>query len=858
MSTDESALTTKSLNQLITLPSTPVQKSSQSSIPSQSLIPSIPTNPFQVQQVQPVQQQQTQIDLTSVVEITGIVLDVRRKPAFGHPTEFTINFPKSNRTFSAVGPDFFPIQKGDTIYGFARIISNVLHLVSNPFVQPATDRDTIIQCLMRAIRISHNQADRVYKALDKASNGQVVTWLTDTSQQWMNTHNPDLLTLFEGLDIDKAKIMLYWWHRERNLRRLYLLGLTKQDINACRLTCDEIYSICMDNPYRLPAIPMEKCENILNRNNKTGTHDQKICGQIVRAIWENMHHSGWTSTPYKHLGNKFPRLSEYLTELETNYGVVFDADYRSAYMKFPHTVENWVHDFVRKMVMSDRIKYDTPLDQNIETTDGKTIFRASAHYRRDMSPDQRAAIQGALDHTFCIITGGAGVGKTTCTAEILHNLDLRGVHYLICSFTGKAVARLREVTKKRTPMTIHRAISIAKKGQQVDYRPTSFEKRSEPKEYEHILIDEASMLSMPLFYDLMQAYPKVKKITLIGDDNQLPPIEWGSLFQQLIKSSTVPTYRLTTNYRVYTENGTTDGIIANANRIISHNNESAPFFFRQSENFRVINGPIERVYDLIALCFKSGITANQVVILSPFNRDLPLLNQRFQHIYNVGSRFVVDKRNIKWMIGDRVMLTENDEEINVFNGETGFVKDVNEKAIMVDFGNSGCHEFLLEGLVNSDFSASTTGRKKYRGRNVDEVKDGYEGEDVEGRTVLKLTHGFAMTVDKSQGSEWDFIIIYISDFGHSSFLSNKRFYTALTRAKRCEWLVVSNIEAAEKTAVSPHPYRWDNLSKRLVKDTPVIEPFDLQIQSAQAMLNDQHKYDEEDDYDPPDENPDDD
>lgn len=84
------------------------------------------------------------------------------------------------------------------------------------------------------------------------------------------------------------------------------------------------------------------------------------------------------------------------------------------------------------------------------------------------------------------------------------------------------------------------------------------------------------------------------------------------------------------------------------------------------------------------------------MILTPYNRLFSTLNREFQSIYDVGSRYTTDSRGIKWMVGDRVMLDENDQEIGVFNGESGIIRDITPQAILVDFSPSGSHEFLLE------------------------------------------------------------------------------------------------------------------------------------------------------------------
>jgi len=1137
-------------------------------------------------------------------EVAGVVSKLTFPQRRGDPTTFKIHCPNMNKSFDASCSLFCPIRDGDTIYALCEMGSdNRLYITRQPFVQPPIDRDSVIQCFMRALKQGYNVAMGIYKALSKSAGGDenVIACLTGIAQAWNDTHDSTITYMFDRVDPENITKLLVWWHKERNLRRLYLFGLTKKEINACRLTCDEIYNKCMSNPYTVPAIPIDKCDAILERMNKTPDNLNRQRGIIIRVIWNKLHESGWTGMPTKFLTRQFPTIKEHTHALKTEYGLVPDME--TAYLEFPHKVEKWAAKYVTQMITNDSITYDTPLDTLISLKDGSKVERHSASFTRSLSEDQQRAAQGALDHNFSIVTGGAGTGKclmlstpilmydgsikkiqnikvgeyvmgpdscgrkvlSTCNgiddmfqiipvsgrsftcntphvltlkgiipyvtsnniviysikgikmkevcldknialdfintlcddifdipldefirrkeeerkecylyhtkvefkeievkidpymigywlgcgtdgkphitcadleirnyftrelgkynlelnnnmskysyrisaagrkrgvkesnlfvnvlkdlnilntkhipnlykinsrsirmgilagfidahgykvdnkieinmknsqlaediefiafslglmitrldfrknfevngeiqfgiyqkltisgdiledipvllsrkkcinhtdrptclsfevkakgkgiycgfeldgdgrfllgdflvthntvvlSQIMHNLELRGVSYAVCSFTGKAVSRIREVTKKRNPATIHRLIANARTNK-VDRKSTRYEKEEPLGEYDHIIIDETSMVTTELMYDFVQAYPTVKKWTLVGDVNQLPPIGWGSFFQQLLKSETVPTYRLTTNYRVYTTDGGRDGIILNANAIISHD-PVHPFEFVETDNFNIIEGPIDRVFDIVKGCFSSGIKADQIVILCPYNRPLATLNSVFQDIYNIGARYVIDKRGTKWIIGDRVMLTENDREIGVMNGETGIIRDITADGILVDFGQPGSHVFLLEGKSEDiNYEQGKTFTYGNRGKMADMIKDGDEGEETE-RTVMKLQIAYAISIDKSQGSEWDFVIVYIDEFNTGSFLNRNRIYTALTRGKRAVWSVVSDIECYNIAAVKAAPYRCENLTKRLTATLPNMKPFKIKVNKEELEMN---------------------
>lgn len=442
--------------------------------------------------------------------------------------------------------------------------------------------------------------------------------------------------------------------------------------------------------------------------------------------------------------------------------------------------------------------------------------------------------------------------NTTCLGQIVHNLELRSVSYALCAFTGKAVARIREVIKKRNPSTIHRLIANAKNNKLLLQRPNQFEKDIPLSEYEHVIIDEVSMLTSELLYQFLRVYPNIKKLTLIGDINQLQPIEWGSFFHQLLTSETIPTYYLTTNFRVYTTTGEADGIILNSNAIITHKS-ICPFSFVITDNFMITDGTKERVFDIIKCCFSAGIKSEQLVVLSPYNRYLDIINRKFQEIYDVGSKSIIDSRGVRWMIGDRVMLTDNDNEIGVFNGESGTIHDVQDKFITVHFPNSGNHDFLLEPTNEQRFNTGYGKSVRYKNINddsMDMIFDGDEYDECKERTVKKLMHSYCITIDKSQGSEWDFGIVYIPEFNTGTFLNKNRIYTAITRFKRCCWCVVDDVDLLSNCATKLPAYRCENLSKRFKELLPHVAPYKIPSNNINLQMDCEYPelYDAMDNY----------
>ena len=934
----------------------------------------------------------------SYVQITGKITHVdypksdrnvgtkndAKKDVKKDPTIFNIYCPNVNKKFVAVCDFYCPIRINDTIHALCIVSENdtneILYLARPPFVQPPVDKDSTLQCLMKATKKGYRDALKIYNTILNAcadkSDDDVISTLTCLAQDWVDNKDEQVLMMFSPTEPVDIKKLLNWWHKERNLRRLYLFGITPEEINASRLTCAEIYDKCMTNPYTIPSIPIEKCNKIMTQLNKTHDETEKERGAIVRIIWNHLHKNAWTGYPTKYLLRQFPNINNHLGHLKKEYGVVVDME--AVYLPFPYHVETFVARYLINKRRHDPVDYHTPLDiehvttrvysENNNDTHIKTdeqyssyssgdvesvqrssrgdygpkrlvgsarerpstrsstslssarptslssarptvasstrptsasstrptgsssivsssatmssatscsstsliiqeepeepeepensderkiticlpITRISATYLmeegKEVADDQMKAIQGALDHPISIITGAGGTGKTFCIKQIIYNLELRGISYGVCAFTGKAASRIRDVIKKKNPATIHRLITNTKRTllDKKSSVASAFEKEELSMEFDHIIIDESSMVTMELFYDLVQAYPNVKRITFVGDANQLQTIGWGSLFYRMLRSNTIPTYKLTTNYRVYTSDGEIDGIILNCNRLIEHRFNDVNFKYVETDNFSLYEGPIERVYDIIQACYDNVIDVNDIIVITPLRKHIDIINKQFQKIYNKDGRGVTDSRNVCWKIGDKVMMTENDSATGINNGDSGIVKDIGNTAILVDFGSLGCHQFLLEPTHNNRlfFEQGTTRTYMNRGVPANEVLDGDEGEDNRERTVKKLIHSYAITIDKSQGSEWDFVIVYVEQFNSGSFLNKNRIYTAISRAKRCCWNVVSDIEAFNIASVRSPPFRCENLDRRLTQSLPNLLPFEIKKEHPLYVVND--------------------
>nr|QBK92270.1 MAG: RecD helicase /ATP-dependent exoDNAse [Pithovirus LCPAC304] len=424
--------------------------------------------------------------------------------------------------------------------------------------------------------------------------------------------------------------------------------------------------------------------------------------------------------------------------------------------------------------------------------------------------------------------------NTASIKEIVYNLEQRNLEYAICAFTGKAVARLRSILCSTVPMTFHLKI-----------------KKQKSARFKVLIVDEASMVTTELLYTFIQCFDFPFNIVFVGDPDQLPPIGWGSLFSECIASKTIPKYELVVNHRVYDIEGEQDGILLNTKRMAKHGADetlkmgakapSMPMKFTPTGNFVLVPGNIDQI-SAFAHAFKhQGIRAHDITVITPYNKDVTIINGAFQKLYTCvnadtkeENECAFDSRGFKWYLHDRVMMTKNDYEINVMNGEEGEVMEVHSDKIKVAFGPGRSFDFPLEPT-----------KRRY---GTSKEKDDEYGGDEE-RTVKKLVHSYCVTVHRAQGSEWDYVIFYLP-LGRSqpSYITKNLVYTGLTRAKRALFFI-GNIPELEASTTRSLPFRCEKLTKRLGETLEVWEADQGALRDGE---DDYHNHYEDDDdiYEP--------
>lgn len=369
----------------------------------------------------------------------------------------------------------------------------------------------------------------------------------------------------------------------------------------------------------------------------------------------------------------------------------------------------------------------------------------------EYAPEQEQAIKSALNNKITIITGGPGVGKTTVINGVIHALVEHDVNFGLCAPTGKAAKQMEIVTKHKA-QTIHRLL-------EVDYNGVFQKNRDKPLSLDYIVVDEMSMVDLVLFSHLLDAVPNHAHLLLVGDIDQLPSVGQGVVLSDLIKCNQFSVVYLKHIYR----QALNSLIVKNAHKI---NNGEFPILvskpiseYKSGGMYYYDFNNIDEIIDFVEVLTRKSKDINRIQILTPMKKGFVgtyELNLKLQKRLNKNAHDIsgdgIERGIDKYRVGDKVIQTKNNYNKMVFNGDMGIVCKIDKSNyhLHVDFGN--------RVIV-------------------------FTKEDMN-----HIMLAYALTVHKSQGSEFDIVIMFAMK-NHYIMMKRNILYTGITRGKKLVILI---------------------------------------------------------------------
>ncbi len=618
---------------------------------------------------------------------------------------------------------------------------------------------------------------------------------------------PERLAEVKGISERKAREIAIQMEEKKDMRdaMIYLqkYGIsTTLAVKIYQHYGQNVYRVMEENPYQIadhvPGVGFKTADEIAL---KVGIHtdsDFRIRSGIFYTLLQSVNEGHiylkqevllWRAGEL--LGIQIEDVEKYLMDLAIEKKIVMKETeagvrvYASHYYYMEMNTARMLHDLNVKYELAEVV-----LKHRIHAIEENTGLA--------LDEMQRAAVMEAARNGITILTGGPGTGKTTTINAMIHFFESEGMDILLAAPTGRAAKRMTEATGCEA-QTIHRLLEV--NGNPEEEGKNGFQRNEEnPLEADAIIIDEMSMVDLPLMYALLGAIIPGTRVVFVGDGNQLPSVGPGSVLKDMIRSTCFSTVRLT---KIFRQAGESD-IVVNAHKInrgeeVILDNKSKDFFFLKRQDPNMI---ISNLITLIQKKLPSYVNAKpyDIQVLTPMRKGLlgvERLNKILQEYLNPADASKKEKECGEKLLreGDKVMQIKNnyqlewevttkygmtiDKGLGIFNGDMGIVKNINtyEETVMVEFDE---HRQV-----------------KYPYSLLDELELAY-----------------AITIHKAQGSEYPAVLIPLLQ-GPRQLYHRNLLYTAVTRARQCVTLVGSEIVFQEMIHNTNEQDRNTSLSERI-------------------------------------------
>lgn len=696
------------------------------------------------------------------IKLRGTVTEITYRNDVNGYTVFVLDMGEEEITVVGTSPD---IREHDTVevvgdYTYHSVYGRQFKADSCYATVPETVDD-----------LYHYLASGAIHGVGEATARAIVERFNEASFDILENH-PERLAEIRGISALKAKRIGEEYNRQFTVRSLLIslsgFGLTTREsilafdtfgIAAKEMIESDPYALCEAEN----GISFERAEQIAGLLPVSPSAERRIEAGIIHIIRHNLN-NGHTCIPLEKmfmpalslLSESRETIEEVIYSLVENKRLVMKTIKGKEFLFIPEAfhAENGIARRIQVL-----LKYPPEDPENVNAFVDK-IEENTGFVFAEL---QRKAIETAVNKGILILTGGPGTGKTTTLDGIIKVFEKKNLDIALCAPTGRAAQRMTEATG-RSAMTIHRLLEVEWR----DEKPYFKRNLRNPLECQAVIIDEMSMVDVFLFNALVEALPFGCRLIMVGDSDQLPSVSAGNVLHDLIQSGILPVVELKEIFRQSRKSN----IVMNAHSIVNGEHIKTDYkdgdFFVLHKNFpldavRTINDLyIRRIPDSYGFDPQT-----QIQVLCPSKKGdtgTYNLNRVLQNSINPPSD---DKAEIKtefriFREGDKVMQIKNNYDIRwesshnegdgVYNGDIGFIERIDNR----------------NGYVIIDFA----------GRRASYSKE----------QLGELEHAFAVTVHKSQGSEFDAVIMPVISVTEKLCYRNL-LYTAVTRAKKLMILV---------------------------------------------------------------------
>lgn len=445
-------------------------------------------------------------------------------------------------------------------------------------------------------------------------------------------------------------------------------------------------------------------------------------------------------------------------------------------------IANTLNNLSNKQISNFEFDFEDVISQ-VETYVGETLNISNFKYNKE----QKNAFKNFFNNNISIITGGPGTGKTTVIIGLIkfYKLTYEKKSFSVMTPTGKAANRIN-INNEFFATTIHKFLR-ATGNDLFEYNEFN------PISKNLLIIDECSMIDNHLFTSLLKGVVDIDKLVLVGDKDQLPSVGYGNLYEDIIKSAKFAITELKINNRQIIEKEN-NSIIDLADAI--KNNVISQFDFKNTNNVEFIfDANPESVIDIVKeIYLKNNPTSieeqlSNIQIIAPMYKNflgINNLNVAIQQLVNKNLHQGYKKADSIFMINDKIMNTENDSSLEIYNGDVGYIKELNFSK----------NKLLTSKLVFNSII-----------------------KEVNAKQFMKIILSYACSVHKTQGSEYNTVIMVLDPTNYFSklFLNKKMIYTGITRAKQ-KLYIISSKELFISAASKEMKKRETSLTMKLIEN----------------------------------------